>query len=218
MHTLAGIMSLNARDASRYGESFSRATSGSIVRLDDTPEAALTPDVQGSYASTRVTPELTCGRHKYSLGEVSYALSVIAECRAGWCPGSRPAGRARVARMENPKTPDLDSLLDETGLDIPKGHDIRALGPSDSSDTGADMVGTGGAIDSTTDRNGTGERASVGREDDETHSDVAADRIVDAQDVGLGGGLDQAEEAQLGITDEEIEAVVREELGLEPRR
>lgn len=117
--------------------------------------------------------------------------------------------------MEKHKAPDLDALLDETGLDIPKGHDIRSLGPSDSSDTGADMVGTGGALDSTSDRNGTGERASVGHESDETPVDVAADRIVEAREVGLGGGLDQAEEAQLGITDEEIDAAVREELGLD---
>jgi len=121
--------------------------------------------------------------------------------------------------MKKPKAPDLDALLDETGLDIPKGHDIRSLGPSDSSDSGADMVGTGGALDSTSDRNGTGERASVSRETDgETHADVAADRIVGARDVGLGGGLDQAEEAQLGFTDEDVESVIREELGLDPNK
>ncbi|HEU5135411.1 MAG TPA: hypothetical protein VFU13_09745 [Steroidobacteraceae bacterium] len=121
--------------------------------------------------------------------------------------------------MEKRKTPDLDALLDETGLDIPKGHDIRSLGPSDSSDTGADMVGTGGALDSTTDRNGTGERPSLTVESDaNTDADIAADRIVEARDVGLGGGLDQAEEAQLGFTDEELESVVREELGLNPNK
>ena len=38
-----------------------------------------------------------------------------------------------------------------------------------------------------------------------------------AEDAGLGGGLDQAEEAQLGITDEEIDAAVRKSLGLEPK-
>jgi hypothetical protein len=35
------------------------------------------------------------------------------------------------------------------------------------------------------------------------------DRIVDAAEAGIRGGLDQAEEAQRGITDEEI----AEELG-----
>ena len=118
--------------------------------------------------------------------------------------------------MQKRKTPDLDALLDETGLDIPKGRDIQSLGPSDSSDTGADMVGTKGPLDSTTDRHGTGEGTSVGIESDaDNDADISADRIVEAKLAGLGGGLDQAEEAQLGITDEEIDAAVREELGLE---
>jgi hypothetical protein len=80
----------------------------------------------------------------------------------------------------------------------------RMLGPSDSSDTAADMVGLGG--DDTSDRQGTGERASV--DDDPGERDVAdidPDRVVSANQAGLGGGLDQAEEAQLGITDEELE-------------
>jgi hypothetical protein len=121
--------------------------------------------------------------------------------------------------METPKAPDIDALLDETGLDIPKGHDIRSLGPSDSSDTGADMAGTQAALDSTSDRNGTGERAGVGMDfDADSDADISADRIVDANLAGLGGGLDQAEEAQLGVTDEEIDAVLREELGLQRDR
>ena len=36
-------------------------------------------------------------------------------------------------------------------------------------------------------------------------SDIGVDRIVTAEEAGLGRGLDQAEEALLGITDEEIE-------------
>jgi hypothetical protein len=117
--------------------------------------------------------------------------------------------------MPKPKTVDLDSLLDESGNEFPKGHDIRSVGPSDSSDTGADMVGIGG-LDSTTDRNGTGERASVENDADaDAEADIGADDIVEAEEAGLGGGLDQAEEAQLGVTDEEIEAAVRDRLGLE---
>jgi hypothetical protein len=80
----------------------------------------------------------------------------------------------------------------------------RMLGPSDSSDSAADMVGLGG--DDTSDRQGTGERASV--EDDPAARDVAdidPDRVVTANQAGLGGGLDQAEEAQLGVTDEELD-------------
>jgi len=118
--------------------------------------------------------------------------------------------------MERRKSPDLDDLLDDAA-EVPKGHDIRSLGPSDSSDTGADMVGVEGAMDSTTDRQGTGERSTVGSEFEvNTGADITADRVVESEEAGLGGGLDQAEEAQLGITDEELNAIVRRELGLEP--
>lgn len=119
--------------------------------------------------------------------------------------------------MERRKTPDLDDLLDNA-IETPKGHDIRSLGPSDSSDTGADMVGVEGALDSTSDRHGTGERATVSREFEvATGADITTDRVVEADEAGLGGGLDQAEEAQLGITDEELDDIVRSELGLPPR-
>ena len=116
--------------------------------------------------------------------------------------------------MPNTKPVDIDTLLDQAGNEVFKGHHMRSLGPSDSSDTGADMVGTGLALDSTTDRNGTGERASVEIEAD-VELDLAADRIVTAEEAGLGGGLDQSEEAQLGVTDEEIEAAVLVRLGLD---
>jgi hypothetical protein len=117
--------------------------------------------------------------------------------------------------MPKPKSVDLDSLLDESGNEFPKGRDIGSVGPSDSSDSGADMMGVGG-LDSTTDRNGTGERASLENDADaDVQLDIAADGIVEAEEAGLGGGLDQAEEAQLGVTDEQIEAAVRDRLGLE---
>jgi hypothetical protein len=116
--------------------------------------------------------------------------------------------------MPRPKPVDIDSLLDESGNEIGKGHDIGSVGPSDSSDTGADMVGVSG-LDTTSDRNGTGERASLENDATGTDNDIAADDIVASEDVGLGGGLDQAEEAQLGITDEDIDAAVRDELGLD---
>ena len=48
------------------------------------------------------------------------------------------------------------------------------IGPSDSSDTYSDRP------------------------------DVKTDRVVEAKDAGLGGGLDQAEEGRLGVTDEEL--------------
>lgn len=120
------------------------------------------------------------------------------------------------------------------------GHDTKALGPSDSSDSGSDMAGPGlieddqdfldrgtnddlepgprnsadaGAsigddgMDSNSDRYGTGEARTAGKEPRaRSYADVDADRIVGADEAGLGEGLDQAEEARLGITDEELEA------------
>jgi hypothetical protein len=100
----------------------------------------------------------------------------------------------------SPKNP---ARVPDPGEEILKGHDIRSLGPSDSSDTGADMVGIEG-LDSTSDRQGTGERLAVEELPGED-ADIRPNRIVRADEAGLGGGLDQAEEAQLGITDEEIE-------------
>lgn len=85
-----------------------------------------------------------------------------------------------------------------------KGRGIQSVGPSDSSDTGADMMGIEG-LDSTSDRQGTGERMSLDRDLPGENGDIRPNRIVRAEDAGLGGGLDQAEEAQLGVTDGEIE-------------
>jgi hypothetical protein len=123
---------------------------------------------------------------------------------------------------------------------LPKGHDTKSLGPSDSSDSGSDMAGPGliddealpldrgtnedqeagrddianaGAsvgddgMDDNSDRYGTGERRAAGKEPSiGADRDRDTDRIVGADDAGMGGGLDQAEEAQLGITDEELQA------------
>ncbi len=100
-----------------------------------------------------------------------------------------------MARKNPVRIPSEDEML--------KGRDIASLGPSDSSDTGADMMGLRG-LDSTSDRQGTGERLDVEEVGDETE-ELALDRVVSSREAGLGGGLDQAEEAQLGITDEELE-------------
>jgi hypothetical protein len=103
-----------------------------------------------------------------------------------------------------PDTPIPEEPLSADGNEILKGHGVRSLGPGDSSDTGADMMGLGRG-DDTSDRHGTGERASVDDEPGELYAaDIATDRVVDADIAGLGGGLDQAEEAILGITDEEL--------------
>ena len=43
-------------------------------------------------------------------------------------------------------------------------------------------------------------------------ADIDFDRIVGSEEAGLGGGLDQAEEAQWDITDEDIEELFRRRL------
>jgi len=122
---------------------------------------------------------------------------------------------------------------------LPLGHDVKSLGPSDSSDSGSDMTGPGlldedgigldrgtngdteaghcdranpGAsignlgMDGNSDRYGTGEHLTAGKDPDvRVDGDIGFDRIVNAEEAGLGGGLDQAEEGRLGITDEELE-------------
>jgi hypothetical protein len=106
-----------------------------------------------------------------------------------------------------------------------KGHGTEALGPSDTTDSGSDLQGAGGGaahatggitptgravgdadLDSDTDATGTGERAMAGRDSDVADSgDIGFDRVVRAGDAGLGGGLDQAEEAWAGRLDEDAD-------------
>ena len=83
---------------------------------------------------------------------------------------------------------------------VPKGSDTRSLGPSDSTDTGSDFA-SGSPVSpaelvSDTDAEGTGERAGVGRKDDETGEDIGFDKTVDAGKAALGTGLDEAELAR----------------------
>ena len=104
-----------------------------------------------------------------------------------------------MGRKNPARVPSQDEML--------RGRDIASLGPSDSSDTGADMMGLRG-LDSTSDRQGTGERLDVEETGDDT-AELALDRVVGSREAGLGGGLDQAEEAQYGITDEELDEELR---------
>jgi len=119
-----------------------------------------------------------------------------------------------------------------------KGHDLKSLGPSDTSDSGSDMAGPGAVgddllpldrgtnedpeggtvgkieagasvgdreMDDTSDKDGTGEHFTAGKEPRmRADADRDTDRIVSSGEAGLGGGLDQAEEAQRGVTDEEL--------------
>jgi hypothetical protein len=102
-------------------------------------------------------------------------------------------------------TLDPDNLPLATGPKMPPGHAARAIGRSDSSDSGSDLIDDGDAEDDTSDRSGTGERLSGDPSDHvRADADIGFDRVVSEAEAGLGGGLDQAEEAQLGITDEEL--------------
>ncbi|HKQ26258.1 MAG TPA: hypothetical protein VJT81_17550 [Burkholderiales bacterium] len=153
--------------------------------------------------------------------------------------------------MAGSSTLDPDNFPGPQNLKLPKGHDTRSLGPSDSSDSGSDMAGpglidddalhldrgtnedteagrndianTGLSVGDTdmednSDRYGTGERMAAGKEPNiRADGDYGTDRIVGEKEAGLGGGLDQAEEAQLGITDEELEET-NEQSGKPPEK
>ena len=85
------------------------------------------------------------------------------------------------------------------GIPRSQGRADPKTGPSDSSDSSADRPNQS----TDTDAGGTGERATVGRARP-PRPETSTDRVARDDEVGLGGGLDQAEEAQLGITDEEM--------------
>ena len=86
---------------------------------------------------------------------------------------------------------------------------IPKIGPSDTSDDYADRPDE---PSTDTDAEGTGERATAGRDPhSELHVEDGPDRVVDGSEAGLGGGLDEAEEARLGVTDDELQAADGEE-------
>ena len=61
--------------------------------------------------------------------------------------------------------------------------------------------------DETSDTGGLAEWLVSGNEpDEEISEDYGIDNVVGPMEAGLGGGLDQAEEARAGITDEELDA------------
>ena len=78
------------------------------------------------------------------------------------------------------------------GIPRRQGRADPKIGPSDSSDTFSDRPDTS----TDTDGGGTGERNTIGKVPDST--EIGTDRVVKDSEVGLGGGLDQAEEARLG--------------------
>ena len=83
-----------------------------------------------------------------------------------------------------------------------RGHGTRALGPSDSSDSGSDLVGSTAArdigdadLDSDSDRTGTGERASASRDPAQPDgADIDTDRIEQMPEEASEG--EEGEEAE----------------------
>lgn len=136
-------------------------------------------------------------------------------------------------------TSDPDAIATGRVRNPAQGHDVKSLGPSDSSDSGSDMAGPGLidddalgldrgtnqdveagprnladagpsvgdlGMDDNSDRDGTGEHLTAGKDPRvRPDADRDTDRVVTADEAGLGGGWDQAEEAQLGVTDEDAE-------------
>jgi hypothetical protein len=99
--------------------------------------------------------------------------------------------------MTGPGLVDDDAL----GLDRGTNQDIEA-GADDVADSGPSIGDLG--MDDNSDRYGTGEHLTAGKDPRiRTDADRGTDRIVGADEAGLGGGLDQAEEAQRGTTDEQ---------------
>lgn len=95
-------------------------------------------------------------------------------------------------------------LIDDDKLNLDRGtNEDTEAGRDDIADAGASIGDAG--MDDNSDRHGTGERMAAGKEPStRPDGDYDTDRVVGAEEAGLGGGLDQAEEAQTGITDEEI--------------
>ena len=124
--------------------------------------------------------------------------------------------------MSTPSNLDPDALPGRGSL-RPPGHDTGALGPSDLSDTGSDSVGQSGydeaILSDTGDSVGTGVDASpIEPDDGDTGHDIGFDRVVRADEAGLGAGLDQAEEARHGVTDEALDPVDEAGAALDPGR
>ena len=78
----------------------------------------------------------------------------------------------------------------------PSGRDAELLGPSDSSDSGSDALGTA-ELHADSDAAGTGERGSVTPGEGREGGDILPDRVVRAADAGATEvrSEDEAEQA-----------------------
>ncbi|NPC58687.1 hypothetical protein [Caenimonas soli] len=79
----------------------------------------------------------------------------------------------------------------------PSGRDAELLGPSDSSDTGSDALGTNEAYGDS-DASGTGERGSVTPGEAREGADILPDRVVR---LGDGGGFSEDDPDAQEFTD-----------------
>ena len=96
-------------------------------------------------------------------------------------------------------------LVDDDALPLDRGtNEDQESGVHNSANAGP-SVGDSNMEDNS-DRFGTGERRAAGKEPSaRPDGDIRTDRTIGPDEAGLGAGLDQAEEAQLGVTDEELE-------------
>lgn len=83
----------------------------------------------------------------------------------------------------------------ETAPTQPSGRDAELLGPSDSSDSGSDAMGTA-EVHADSDASGTGERGSVTPGEGREGGDILPDRIVN-----MKGGEVVADDSTDSMTD-----------------
>jgi hypothetical protein len=84
----------------------------------------------------------------------------------------------------------------------PSGRDAELLGPSDSSDSGSDALGTD-ELHGDSDSSGTGERGSVDAREDREGADILPDHIVKA---GGGEELPESDVDAEEFTDLDVDA------------
>ncbi len=97
-------------------------------------------------------------------------------------------------------------LLDDDELHFDRGtNEDTEAGHGNVADAGSSVGDLD--MDDNSDSAGTGEHLTAGKEPEVgANADLGTDRVVNGSEAGLGGGLDEAEEARRGTTDEQIQA------------
>lgn len=93
----------------------------------------------------------------------------------------------------------------EVAPTLPTGRDAELLGPSDSSDSGSDALGTD-ELHADSDSHGTGERGAVAGADSREGGDILPDRVVNLRDGEVlpeGENTDAMLDLDAGDEDEE---------------